>query len=172
MSCPWWKSCTWYQGTTIEAMYRLACRSPADRVQIIRCLEILERQTERIIQNPQRAALDDAMVKADRLADIARMSGSKGKGVTVIPRSRLLRQTATIVRTAADYNGFGEWVEGQPVETEAACVSQPDTGIERDLEEEGARSVGRRFFWFKDGVTEIQLASASAGHATDQIRYR
>ena len=69
----------WYQGTTIEALYRLAQRSPADRVQIIRCLEILERQTEGITP-VDRCALDDAMVKADRLADIARMRAAKERG--------------------------------------------------------------------------------------------
>ena len=71
----------WSQGTTIEALYRLAQRSPADRVQIIRCLEILERQTEGITP-VDRCALDDAMVRADRLADIARMRAAKAKRTT------------------------------------------------------------------------------------------
>ena len=65
------------RGCDIPSLYRLAQRSPADRVQIVRVLEILERQTEGIVRNPQRSALDDAMVKADRLADIARMRGEK-----------------------------------------------------------------------------------------------
>ena len=59
-------------GCDIESLYRLALRSPADRVQVVRVLEILERQTEGIERNPQRSALDDAMVKADRLAYLER----------------------------------------------------------------------------------------------------
>ena len=88
----------------------------------------------------------------------------------MIPRSRLLRQQAVIIRTAGSYNDFGEWVEGKPVATVTACVSQPDTGQERDLEQEGARSAGRRVFWF-DAGTDVQLASATDGRATDQIRH-
>ena len=87
----------------------------------------------------------------------------------MIPRSRLLRQQAVIIRTPGNYNDFGEWQEGQPVETEVYCASAPD-GTERDLDEEGARIAGRRVFWF-DAGTDVELASASDGRTTDQIRH-
>ena len=88
----------------------------------------------------------------------------------MIPRSRLLRQRATIIHTPGSYNDFGEWEPGLPLETEASCASAPDTGQVRDLEEEGARQVGRRVFWF-DAGTEVQLASAADGRATDEINH-
>ena len=86
----------------------------------------------------------------------------------MIPRSRLLRQEAVIIRLPGDYNEFGEWVEGQPLETPAYCASAPDTGQDRDLAQEGARIAGRRVFWF-DAGTDVQLAAE--GHRTDQIRH-
>lgn len=85
-----------------------------------------------------------------------------------IPRSRRLQQAVTIIRRPGDYNDFGEWEPGQPVETEATCASQPDTGQERDLDSEGARIEGRRVFWLDPGA-DIQLAGD--GHTTDQIRH-
>ena len=88
----------------------------------------------------------------------------------MIPRSMLLRQQATIIRTPGAYSDAGEWVPGAANETEMVCVTQPDTGQERDLEQEGARTIGRRIFWFQDG-TDVALPSATDGRATDQIRY-
>ena len=81
-----------------------------------------------------------------------------------------MRQEAVIIRTPGDYDAFGEWEPGTPVETEVVCASAPDTGAERNLDEEGARIVGRRVFWF-DAGTVVALASESEGHATDQIRH-
>ena len=82
--------------------------------------------------------------------------------------SRLLKDRATVIRTPGARNQFGEWEPGQPVETEAACMSQPDTGRGRVLDPEGARTEARRFFWLPESV-DVRLAGE--GHTTDLLRY-
>ena len=57
----------------------------------------------------------------------------------MIPRSALLRQRATIIRNPGSRSAFGEWVPGTPVEVEVGCVSQPDTGEQRVLDDTGSR---------------------------------
>ena len=86
----------------------------------------------------------------------------------MIPRSRLLRELAVIIRTPGGFSNFGEWEDGNPVEVEVVCASAPDTGTERDLGEEGARIEARRAFWFSPG-TDVQLAGP--GKTTDEIRF-
>ena len=86
----------------------------------------------------------------------------------MIPRSALLRERATIVRNPGARNDFGEWERGQPQEVEAACVSQPDTGQQRVLDDSGSRTEGRRFWWFPESV-DVRLAGD--GHTTDTIRH-
>ena len=86
----------------------------------------------------------------------------------MIPRSALLRQRATIIRNPGARNDFGEWEPGQPQEVEAACVSHPDTGQQRVLDDSGSRTDGRRFWWFPESV-DVRLAGD--GHTTDQIRH-
>ena len=82
--------------------------------------------------------------------------------------SRLLRDRAVVIRTKGDRNEFGEWEAGQPVEVEERCTSQPDTGRDRVLEEEGARVTAKRFFWFREAV-DIRLSGAN--QTTDEIRH-
>ena len=79
----------WSTGCTIQALYRLAQRTSSDRVQIVRVLEILERQTEGIVRNPDRSALDDAMVKADRLLHLARQRRAMGNAAAFPPKAEL-----------------------------------------------------------------------------------
>ena len=86
----------------------------------------------------------------------------------MIPRSRLLRDSATIIRTPGARNQFGEWEDAAPVEVAAACVTHPDSGQDRELGEEGSRTEGRRFFWFSEEV-DVQLAGQ--GQTTDRIRH-
>ena len=86
----------------------------------------------------------------------------------MIPRSALLRERATIVRNPGARNDFGEWEPGQPQEVEAACVSHPDTGQQRVLDDSGSRTEGRRFWWFPESV-DVRLAGD--GHTTDTIRH-
>ena len=86
----------------------------------------------------------------------------------MIPRSALLRQRATIIRNPGARNDFGEWERGQSVEVEAACVSHPDTGQQRVLDDSGSRTEGRRFWWFPESV-DVRLAGD--GHTTDTIRH-
>ena len=47
-------------------------------------------------------------------------------------------------------------------------MSAPDNGAERELQEGGSRTEGRRFFWFSPAV-DIRLAGQ--GQTTDQIRH-
>ena len=87
--------------------------------------------------------------------------------------SRLLRDRATVIRNPGDRNDFGEWVAGEPVEVEARCTSQPESGRDRVLDPEGARVTARRLFWFLESV-DIRLAGAGqsgAGQTTDLIRH-
>ena len=86
----------------------------------------------------------------------------------MIPRSALLRQRATIIRNPGSRSDFGEWVRGVPVEVEAACVSQPEAGEVRTLDDTGSRSEGTRLWWFGETV-DVQLAGD--GHTTDTIRH-
>ena len=86
----------------------------------------------------------------------------------MIPRSALLRQTATIIRNFGQRNAFGEWEPGTPVEVEVGCVSQPDTGQQRVLDDSGSRTEGRRFWWFPESV---DMRLAGDGHTTDTIRH-
>ena len=86
----------------------------------------------------------------------------------MIPRSALLRQRAVVIRTAGQFNEFGEWEPGTPVEVEIGCVSQPDTRQQRVLDDSGSRTEGRRFWWFPESV-DVRLAGD--GHTTDTIRY-
>ena len=85
-----------------------------------------------------------------------------------IPRSRILRELAVIIRTPGGFSSFGEWEGGNPVEVEVVCASHPDTGQDRELGEEGSRTEGRRFFWFSEEV-DVQLAGP--GQTTDRIRH-
>ena len=86
----------------------------------------------------------------------------------MIPRSALLREKAIIIRNSGARNAFGEWEPGTPQEVEVNCVSQPDSGQQRVLEDDGARTVGRRFFYFRASV-DVQLSGP--GQTTDTIRH-
>ena len=83
--------------------------------------------------------------------------------------NRLMRERATIIRNVGQRNDFGEWVAGQPVEVEVRCTSQPDTGRDRVLDPEGARTTARRFFWF---TAQADVRLAGQGQTTDLLRYR
>ena len=82
--------------------------------------------------------------------------------------SRLLRDRATVIRTPGGRNQFGEWVASSPVEVEARCTSQPDTGRDRVLDADGARITARRLWWFPDSV-DVRLSGE--GQTTDTIRH-
>ena len=82
--------------------------------------------------------------------------------------SRLLKDRATVIRNRGRRNQFGEWVASSPVEVEARCATQPDTGKDRVLDPEGSRTTARRFFWFLDTV-DVRLAGQ--GQTTDLLRY-
>ena len=96
-------------------------------------------------------------------------AGGNVQGEKMIPRSRVLRELAVIIRTPGGFSDFGEWEDGNPVvEVEVVCASAPDTGQERDLGEEGARIEGRRFFWF---LPQVDVRLAGDGHTTDNIKH-
>ena len=87
----------------------------------------------------------------------------------MIPRSRLLRETATIIRQAGgSRNEFGEYVPGEPVRTDVSCATAPISGQDRDLDEAGLRLIGDRAFWFPPGT---DLAVASQDRGDDSIEY-
>lgn len=82
--------------------------------------------------------------------------------------NRLMKKRAVIIRTPGARNQFGEWVPGVPVEVEARCASQPNTGKDRVLEGEGSRITASRFWWFGPG-TDISIGADS--HTADLLRY-
>lgn len=86
----------------------------------------------------------------------------------MIPRSALLRQRAVLIRTAGQFNQFGEWIKAQPVEREVICTSAPDTGAERILDSTGERREGLRYFWLGP---EIDISIGGSDHTADLVRY-
>ena len=89
----------------------------------------------------------------------------------MIPRSALLREKAVVLRTVGQFNEFGEWEAGQPSETVVDCVSSPDTGAERVLDQTGESRQGRRYFWLRTTV-DISIGKGGTGANTaDRIRY-
>ena len=87
----------------------------------------------------------------------------------MIPRSAILREKAVVLRTAGQFNEFGEWIKAQPSETVVDCVSTADSvGAERVLDASGASRQGRRIFWMDSG-TDISIGGAD--HTADLVRY-
>ena len=86
----------------------------------------------------------------------------------MIPRSRLLRAECEVIRRTGARNYAGEFRLSVESSTSHFCATSPESGVVRDLGEEGARRVGDRVFWLAESA---DVSSGGDDHLADVIQY-